>query len=226
VCGVGRRLGLLGPKPCGRWRSPIGHGWASRLPARLRRCRCCRPDRKHRPGLRHTRLRKRPLKPIALGYRRLPRGGGRRCRCPPRGLVEQQLEHGVRDVRLLGDHLLHAPQSLRSANAPWVKLAAPHGHPVLVFDGADQLHLPLTTFAREATTRLSAARLRCTSMRCCRSSPPTACLISARLVRNRRHDSGQNPRPPGTTTLHSAHPSRTATDCNSGKDSRHTSIIP
>jgi len=28
---------------------------------------------------------------------------------------------------------------------------------VLVFDGADRLHLPLTTFAREATARLSAS---------------------------------------------------------------------
>ena len=34
---------------------------------------------------------------------------------------------------------------------------AGHGHPVLVFDGADRLHLPLTTFAREATRRLSAS---------------------------------------------------------------------
>jgi hypothetical protein len=32
-----------------------------------------------------------------------------------------------------------------------------HGHAVLVFDGASRLHLPLTTFAREATRRLSAS---------------------------------------------------------------------
>src|SRR5438552_8377876 len=38
--------------------------------------------------------------------------------------------------------------------------SAEHGHPVLVFDGADQLHLPLTTFAREATRRLSASSVR------------------------------------------------------------------
>jgi hypothetical protein len=31
---------------------------------------------------------------------------------------------------------------------------------VLVFDGADRLHLPLTTFAREATRRLSASSVR------------------------------------------------------------------
>jgi integrase len=37
---------------------------------------------------------------------------------------------------------------------------AGHGHPVLVFDGADRLHLPLTTFAREATRRLSASSVR------------------------------------------------------------------
>jgi hypothetical protein len=32
---------------------------------------------------------------------------------------------------------------------------AGHGHPVLVVDNADRLHLLLTTFAREATRRLS-----------------------------------------------------------------------
>jgi hypothetical protein len=37
---------------------------------------------------------------------------------------------------------------------------AGHGYPVLVFDGADRLHLPLTTFAREATRRLSASSVR------------------------------------------------------------------
>src|SRR5712692_9771909 len=37
---------------------------------------------------------------------------------------------------------------------------ASHGHAVLVFDGANQLHLPLTTFAREATRRLSASSVR------------------------------------------------------------------
>jgi hypothetical protein len=31
-----------------------------------------------------------------------------------------------------------------------------HRHPVLVFDGADRLHLPLTMFVSEATRRLSA----------------------------------------------------------------------
>jgi hypothetical protein len=30
-----------------------------------------------------------------------------------------------------------------------------HGHPVIVFDSAGRLHLPLTTFAREGTKRLS-----------------------------------------------------------------------
>jgi integrase len=34
---------------------------------------------------------------------------------------------------------------------------AGHGHPMLVFDDTDRLHLPLTTFAREATQRLSAS---------------------------------------------------------------------
>jgi hypothetical protein len=33
---------------------------------------------------------------------------------------------------------------------------AGHGHLVLVFDGADRLHSPLTIFAREAARRLSA----------------------------------------------------------------------
>src|SRR6266851_473501 len=38
--------------------------------------------------------------------------------------------------------------------------AAPHRHPVLIFDSEDRLHLPLTTFAREATRRLSASSVR------------------------------------------------------------------
>src|ERR1051326_518722 len=37
---------------------------------------------------------------------------------------------------------------------------AGHDHPVLIFDGADQPHLPLTTFAREATRRLAASSVR------------------------------------------------------------------
>ena len=30
-----------------------------------------------------------------------------------------------------------------------------HQHPFLVFDGHDRLHMPLTTFAKEACTRVS-----------------------------------------------------------------------
>jgi integrase len=37
---------------------------------------------------------------------------------------------------------------------------AVHGHPVLVFDSRARVHLPLTTFAREATRRLSASSVR------------------------------------------------------------------
>ena len=35
-----------------------------------------------------------------------------------------------------------------------------HGHPVLVFDSRARVHLPLTTFARVATRRLSASSVR------------------------------------------------------------------
>ncbi len=37
---------------------------------------------------------------------------------------------------------------------------AGHGHPVLVFDSQNRLHLPLTTFAREATRQLSPGSLK------------------------------------------------------------------
>jgi hypothetical protein len=42
----------------------------------------------------------------------------------------------------------------------WRPVDAGHGHAALVFDGRCRLHLPLITFVREATRRLSASSVR------------------------------------------------------------------
>src|SRR6266436_9772779 len=42
----------------------------------------------------------------------------------------------------------------------WRPVDTGHGHPALVFDGHGRLHLPLITFAREATRRLSPSSVR------------------------------------------------------------------
>jgi hypothetical protein len=63
-----------------------------------------------------------------------------------------------------GEHMFYNPSRAPVARGAYRFASRPadagHAHPLLVFDGQDRLHLPLTVFAREAARRLSTSSVR------------------------------------------------------------------